>query len=397
MASYKNESNLTKAIKLSRLPRESMVNLLLNALTDCNYHNEVRTLIGLLNASSDYYLDQKADLMARNLTSKLKWDGEAVARVIANASKDRDILNALKRVGLYGGRLASSRKNKGFSAKKHYEEMMAKFRLPRLDRTRYTDLSYQGLEGPFIFKGGEVLYYDPKVGKYYDRDTDMYLSDRDADRITSAYRKASLKYAGKGLKSVQAILPGTSDRQANHFLHALAAEIVDGDVKYSRSKKIEGDIEVYRHSMLHPSSPSYPEPETFESTSGIASKMVIEVDLRKLEVASKMSLTNLSIQKGSKALKDLCDSLSKNIENNILKNMDEDELNIAFNYPMDEVSHELYSLEYSYEVKSLETIEYDYVITDIKIKNDTLRVHVSTRIEYDVLVTPPRYTEDGWL
>ena len=72
--------------------------------------------------------------------------------------------------------------------------MMAKFRLPRLDRTRYTDLSDQGLEGPFMFKGGEVLYYDPKKGQYYNRDSDMYLSNEEADRITSAYRRASFDW-----------------------------------------------------------------------------------------------------------------------------------------------------------------------------------------------------------
>ena len=54
----------------------------------------------------------------------------------------------------------------------------------------------QGLEGPFKFKGGEVLYYDPhyKGGTYYDPTTDMYLSHADASRIhmrtATRYRKA---------------------------------------------------------------------------------------------------------------------------------------------------------------------------------------------------------------
>ena len=33
----------------------------------------------------------------------------------------------------------------------------------------------EGLEGPFMQTSGKVLYYDPEEGKYYDRDTDMYL------------------------------------------------------------------------------------------------------------------------------------------------------------------------------------------------------------------------------
>lgn len=45
--------------------------------------------------------------------------------------------------------------------------------LPPID-DRYQER--EGLEGPFRTKSGKVLYYDPKEGKYYDPDTDMYLS-----------------------------------------------------------------------------------------------------------------------------------------------------------------------------------------------------------------------------
>ena len=34
----------------------------------------------------------------------------------------------------------------------------------------------KGLEGPFSTLSGKVVYYDPKAGKYYDPDTDMYMS-----------------------------------------------------------------------------------------------------------------------------------------------------------------------------------------------------------------------------
>ena len=34
----------------------------------------------------------------------------------------------------------------------------------------------KGLEGPFTTLSGKVVYYDPKEGKYYDPDTDIYLS-----------------------------------------------------------------------------------------------------------------------------------------------------------------------------------------------------------------------------
>jgi hypothetical protein len=32
-----------------------------------------------------------------------------------------------------------------------------------------------GLEGPFHYPNGAVLYYDPKAGEYYDPTTDFYV------------------------------------------------------------------------------------------------------------------------------------------------------------------------------------------------------------------------------
>ena len=32
-----------------------------------------------------------------------------------------------------------------------------------------------GMEGPFRFRSGKILYWDPKEGKYYDRGSDMYV------------------------------------------------------------------------------------------------------------------------------------------------------------------------------------------------------------------------------
>lgn len=36
-----------------------------------------------------------------------------------------------------------------------------------------------GLEGPFFYPNGQVLYYDPKEGKYYDPTTDFYVEHED--------------------------------------------------------------------------------------------------------------------------------------------------------------------------------------------------------------------------
>lgn len=37
----------------------------------------------------------------------------------------------------------------------------------------------KGLEGPFHYPSGHVLYYDPKAGQYYDPRTDWYVSNED--------------------------------------------------------------------------------------------------------------------------------------------------------------------------------------------------------------------------
>jgi hypothetical protein len=65
-----------------------------------------------------------------------------------------------------------SAKHAGMSEEKEVEE--GYYVMPPIDRERYTDIP--GLEGPFTLRSGKVVYYDPKEGQYYDRDSDMYMS-----------------------------------------------------------------------------------------------------------------------------------------------------------------------------------------------------------------------------
>lgn len=37
----------------------------------------------------------------------------------------------------------------------------------------------KGLEGPFYYPSGRVLYYDPKQGQYWDPTTDFYVENQD--------------------------------------------------------------------------------------------------------------------------------------------------------------------------------------------------------------------------
>lgn len=41
----------------------------------------------------------------------------------------------------------------------------------------------KGLEGPFHYPNGQVLYYDPKEGQYYDPRTDFYVENQDVARL----------------------------------------------------------------------------------------------------------------------------------------------------------------------------------------------------------------------
>lgn len=266
------------------------------------------------------------------------------------------------------------------SARQHHEEMMAKFRMPRLDRDRYTPL--KGMEGPFQFKGGEILYYDPREGKYYDRDADMYLSDRDADRITS--RTARQKLSGSGLKSVQTLLPGTSNKEANQFLHALSALISSGDVLDSRTQMIKGEIEVESPSHgIHPNSPSYPENDSIDGNTGIKSLLKIEVEIDDLERLVKFGVSDIYLD-DQRAVKTLCDALTKNINGNILRNMDDDQLDLAFGEVQHEVEHDI--PEY-YSLTHIEILEHDYKVVGLEIKGDRhIIAHVLTEVEYGIFV-----------
>lgn len=57
-------------------------------------------------------------------------------------------------------------------ADKHETDMM---------RMKYG--SRRGLEGPFLFAGGRVLYYDRKEGAYWDPKTDFYMEQTEMDII----------------------------------------------------------------------------------------------------------------------------------------------------------------------------------------------------------------------
>lgn len=65
--------------------------------------------------------------------------------------------------------------------KQHYKSVMSRGRMPAIDTDRYP--RRRGLEGPFRFRSGRIVYYDPKEGAYYDADSDLYLSQAETDAL----------------------------------------------------------------------------------------------------------------------------------------------------------------------------------------------------------------------
>lgn len=45
----------------------------------------------------------------------------------------------------------------------------------------------KGLEGPFHYPNGAVLYYDAKEGAYYDPLTDFYVPDEDVAELQNMF------------------------------------------------------------------------------------------------------------------------------------------------------------------------------------------------------------------
>ena len=61
---------------------------------------------------------------------------------------------------------------------------------------RERDVKWQprkGLEGPFFYPNGQVLYYDPREGKYYDPTTDFYVEDEEVQELQELTMKILLK------------------------------------------------------------------------------------------------------------------------------------------------------------------------------------------------------------
>ena len=102
--------------------------------------------------------------------------------------------------------MSQASKKDRYKASKDYLMLKTKqSTLPRLDKSRYQPR--KGLEGPFMTKSGQVVYYDKKFGKYYNSDTDMYIDHDDWKKMSEG--------AEDYMKSLGNIRVGKYDKQGN--------------------------------------------------------------------------------------------------------------------------------------------------------------------------------------
>jgi hypothetical protein len=47
----------------------------------------------------------------------------------------------------------------------------------------------RGLEGPFVYANGRILYYDASAGQYWDPKTDFYVSQQEVDELQNDLMK----------------------------------------------------------------------------------------------------------------------------------------------------------------------------------------------------------------
>ena len=115
-------------------------------------------------------------------------------------------------------------------------------RLPRLDKAKYSNRS--GLEGPFMTKAGQVVYYDKIKGQYYNPDNDMYLSYDDWKKLSEEVpaNATGTSVAGTGDDSSTVVVKKKKELQGKLMRRLKIKEALDRavpDLEYPKDKITE--------------------------------------------------------------------------------------------------------------------------------------------------------------
>jgi len=153
-----------------------------------------------LVAVNEAMTEEKFESEEGGVKKTVELDVEAKAQELASMPEDaiQKIVDAA--MAIKKKQAAGNRQDEAFRGSDEEKEMMKKmsnkelYRYVTRDRHTVPNLKgdmgpLPGLEGPFQFQDGQVLYYDPKAGKYYDRGKDMYVENPPGNRkdVTEAH------------------------------------------------------------------------------------------------------------------------------------------------------------------------------------------------------------------
>ena len=99
--------------------------------------------------------------------------------------------------------------------------------LPRIDKARYHQR--KGLEGPFMTKSGQVIYYDKKFGKYYNSDTDMYIDHDDWKKMSEELEEGTWHIAKDMAPLIHAMKRGPMRIGHTRFGTAIVQKYIGDD------------------------------------------------------------------------------------------------------------------------------------------------------------------------
>jgi len=146
-----------------------------------------------LVAVNEAMTEEKFESEEGGVKKTVELDVEAKAQELASMPEDaiQKIVDAA--MAIKKKQAAGNRQDEAFRGSDEEKEMMKKmsnkelYRYVTRDRHTVPNLKgdmgpLPGLEGPFQFQDGQVLYYDPKAGKYYDRGKDMYVENPPGNR-----------------------------------------------------------------------------------------------------------------------------------------------------------------------------------------------------------------------
>lgn len=229
-------------------------------------------LMGHAGSHDDDEFTDKQIKMAFGILNDPKFKGgnysgavEVINKVAPGLADHPSVANALKRANEACGAehspkkkktenvlntLQNTKRTKQAMVQSDNTEMEGYAILPSIDREKYQERD--GLEGPIMTRSGKVVYYDNVEGKYYDPDTDMYMTydewkayDPELPIKDSSMDKMTVTLADKkaNTPAYQNFMKGDDRYVADPEL----AKMLDADKKEKLAASQDNEIDRLKH------------------------------------------------------------------------------------------------------------------------------------------------------